>query len=561
MPRLVSEIQEDFSRGMADSWAANRYPANASRLITNGRVEADGTISRRDGNRRKNAVALNAGGVGWGAQFFRTGGGDLQEIAIFGDKAYVTDDDWETSTEIATGLREDYYDFVSMIYGGTKRLLLANGDSTIKTWDGSSWGTLAGAPNGVKHLAVHNQRLAVSGHDGIIVQLSKVITPTVWTAAGGALTVQILNHQADELTGIHGLGPHLLVWDPKATSYIDGFGEQTLIVAQGSTGASQSVGCIAFRTIEPVGDDELCWLSARGIEYYRLGGQITLLTHGIQDFVRTIDFTAINNDRGRPTACYDADAGRQYYHCAVPTLGSARNSRTVAISLYQRGRDFRGAPSVDEQAYAAGTELLFGADADGYIEEQANGFSLRADANGYASLATAGSSGDPVVEDADGYIATDTNDTLPATLYLAPSVGGGLVVHSAGYDGFVRRHFGSDHDLDDELADLTGGEDVTLRLVPRPFVMKRPRQRKRVRVIHVGAINDEAATVQVRVRAGGVAGTLKSITIPASNFGQLKRGNAKVHGIDDAPQVEIITTDRTRIALAGISAELLREPV
>ncbi len=559
MAKLVSEIQEDFSRGMDDSRVSNRYPANASRLIINGRLEADGTISRRDASRRKNAVALNAGGVGWGSHFFRTGGGDLHEVSIFGDKAYVTDDDWETSTEIATGLHEDYYDFVSMIFSGTKYLLLANGDTTIKTWDGSSWGTLGGAPSGVKHIAVHNQRLAVSGHDGILVQLSKVLTPTSWSAASGALTVSILNHQADELTGLHGLGPHLLVFDPKATSYIDGFGEQTLIVAQGSTGLSESVGCIAFRTIEPVGDDELCWQSLRGIEYYRLGGQITLLTHSIQEFMSTIDVTAINNDRGRPTACYDPT--RQYYFCAVPTSGSARNTRTVAISLYQRGRDWRGAPSVDQQSYTADAEILFGVDADGYMAEDAEGFSLRADLNGYASLATAGSSGDPVVVDSDGYIAQDPNDSLPATLYMAPAPDGGLVVHSAGYDGFVRRHFGADQDMDDELSDVTGGEPVTMRVVPRPFVMGSPRRRKRVRAIHVGAINDQEATVSVVLRSGGQAGTAKEITIPASDFGQLKRGRAMVHGIDDTPQIEIITTDRTRIALAGISAELLREPV
>lgn len=559
MAKIPAEIQEDFARGMDDSRVANKYPPNAARLILNGRIESDGTVSRRDGSRRKNPSALNAD-VGYGACFFKTGGGDLQEIAIFGDTAYVTDDGWETETEIATGLHADYYDFASMVYGGTKRLLLANGDTTIKTWDGSSWGTLANAPSGVKHLAVHNQRLAVAGHNDVEVKLSKVISPESWLANQGALTVQILNHVADEITGLHGLGPHLLVWDPQSTSYIDGFGEQTLVVAQGSTGLSQSVGCIAFRTIEPVGDDELCWQSQRGIEYYRLGGTIQLLTSRIQEFMKTVDVNAINNNRGRPSACYDGT--RQNYHCAVPTAGSSRNTRTIVVNLYQRGQNWRGAPAIDQQAYTAEEELLFGADADGYIELDSDGFSLRADLNGYASLATAGSSGDPIIEDADGYIATDPNDTLPATLYMAPAPDGGLVVHSAGYDGFVRRHHGADHDLDDEQADLSGGEDVTLRLVPRPFVFGSAKRRKRVRAAHVGAINEEEATLRVSLRTRGVAGTAKEVTIAATDFDQLKRGKpARVSGIDETPQIEITTTDRTRIALAGVSAELLRERV
>ena len=44
MPRLFTDHQEDFSRGMDDSRAANRYPGNAAKLIQNGRIEIGGEI-------------------------------------------------------------------------------------------------------------------------------------------------------------------------------------------------------------------------------------------------------------------------------------------------------------------------------------------------------------------------------------------------------------------------------------------------------------------------------------------------------------------------------------
>lgn len=558
MARLRAEHQEDFSRGMDDSRVANRYPANASRLIQNGRVEADGSVSRRDGSRRKNADALGDGPC-YFAEMFEAANGDVHEIAIFGSIAYFTDDHWETETEIATGLALGYYDHATMRVGATNYLFMANGDTTIKRWDGATWDTLPNAPSGVKFVELFNDRLAVAGHSGVLVQLSKVRDPESWTGASGALTVSILTHDGDPPSGLFTLGPHLFVFDRHATSYIDGFGEQTLVVAQGATGLSRSVGCSAFRSICEAGDDAMCWASARGIEHYQLGSRIRLLTHPIRGFWDTVDISAIENDPGLPTACYDKS--RQRYHCALP-VQSIRNSRTIVVDLYQRGTNWLGAPTIDQQAYTAGTELLFGDDVDGYIEEDAVGFSLRADANGYAELATAGSSGDPVVADADGYIDVDTNDTLPATLYMGPSDEGGRVVHSGGYDGFVRRHFGSDYDLDDEEADLSGGKDVTMRLVPRPFVAGSARVRKRVRAVHVSAVNDAEATLQVIVRSEGQAGTPVEVTIPASNFGQPKRGQtAMVDGVDDTPQVEIITTDRTRIALVGVTVEHLREPV
>jgi hypothetical protein len=552
MPRLLDDIATDFSRGMDDSRAATAFPQDAAKSIVNGRVEPDGTVGRRWGSRRLHTAALEDG-IGYGGITFQTDAGVTQEIDIFGAKAFMSDDGWVTETEIASGLREDYYTFTTMSVGGVTYLYLANGDTTIKRWDGSTWDTLPNVPENVKFVETFNSRLYVAGHSGVIVQASKVSDPEVWSTSLGALLVQVQTHGGDAITGIFQLGSYLIVWDEDATSYIDGFGEQTIVVAAGATGMSRSVGCIAHRTIQAIGDRGVCWLSKRGVEYLVSGSGIRLLTRNMQTFMASVAREQIAVNRGRPTAVYDHVT--QDYVLTLSTTGN-RNNRAVVVNMLKEGRDWIGSPSTDRYLDADGDILLAGG-ADGYLETSPTGSPTKADANGYMVLAGAGDAADALTEE-DGYLALSTNDTVPATLYIAPDSVRGTAIHSLGYDGFVRKHF--DADADDEIEDGTGGTPVTLTLVPRPFLFRRPRNKKRARIVHVAAINEDPATIMVAIRADGELGAARSITIPGTSSNQAKRRRAFVHGIDDAPEVVLTTTDRTRISLVGLSAEVMKEP-
>lgn len=555
MPRLLSEIQDNFSRGMDDSSAPSAHAAAAAALIENGRIEPDGTISRRYGSRRKHASA-QADLLGYGATTFTTAAGVLQEIALFGEYAFMSDDGWATQTQIASGLREDYYDFVTMRVGSSNYLFMANGDTTIKRWDGTTWDTLPNAPSGVKYIELFNERLYATGHSGVLVQASKIADPATWASSDG-LTVRVLTHDGDSPTGLHQIGPHLLVFDHHATSYIDGFGEQTLIVASGATGFSRSVGCVAFRTIVSVGDDAVCWLGHRGIEYYSARTGIVLLTRRIQTFMNSINHSAIDAARGLPSAAYDQE--RQNYHCAVPTLGT-QNNRIVVVNLYHRGTGWLGAPSIDLKETESIDAVLLGDDASGYEEEDAAGYGLRSDINGYEVLDTISAGAIPIAADASGYEDEVTDDTFPSSLYMGPGADSDQVLHSQGYDGFVREHGG--YDQDDELVPGGSGQDITMTVVSRPFVMGSQRRAKRARAVHIAGIQTAAVTYEVGVRASGVLGTLQDVDLAGTAFNQPDRAPpVMVHGVGDAPAVEVRTTDRSRLALLGLSAEPTREPL
>jgi hypothetical protein len=468
-------------------------------------------------------------------------------------QAYVTTKD-DTLTALAAQLpvawREDYYSFAIMRVGATNYLYAANGDTTVKRWNGTTWDTNPNAPSGVKFLDAFNGRLIYAGHSGVLVQGTKIGDPSVLASPDG-WTVQVRALP----TAMFQVGPHLLIWDKEATSYIDGYGEQTIIVAAGSTGFSRSVGCMGFRTVAGVGDNAVCWLSRRGVEYYSPNSGITLMSRSVQRFLLTIDWEELYANPGRMSSAYDDI--EQNYHLALSTNG-ARNNRTLVLNIRQNAQWQRSGPTgactIDQPLSPVGGDVLLGS-ADGvYLDNVVGGLGIDADADGYATLSASGFN---LAGDLDGYLSAVTDDSLPATLFAAPGTDRMTAIYSLGYDGYVRRHDGVSKD--DEVFGGTGGTDVTMTIVSRPFLVGRARQRKRVRIIHVSAVTAVAVTIDVAVRGGGVESARHTLTFAATGLEQSRRKRALVSVVADDPQCVLYVTADCKVSLIGISAELLRE--
>ena len=554
MPKLTTELTTDFKQGMVDNTAGTRFPADALALIVNGRLEADATVRHRGGSARLHASEHNSGAIGFGAFSFIKADGTVQWILIFGDTAYKSEDYGATFSQIATGLRQDYYDFATMRVGASNYLLMANGGTLIQRWDGTTWDTLTNTPTGgVKHIAVFNGRLYVTGHNGVLVQASKIADPTVFASPDG-LTVQILVSSGNTPTGLHQSGAHLLVFDERQVSYIDGFGEQTIIVASGATGVSRSVGCIAFRSIVSAGDQGVCWFSKRGIEFYTPGSEIVLLSRKITENISGVDHAELMGNPGRPTACYDE--ALEEYRLAI-ALSGTRNDIIYRASLRQRSQTRFGAMSVDIPRSLSGSVLFLGG-ADGYLAT-GDGYDFKATSSGYVALATIGADGDPTDDDGNGYLTTVVDDTMPSTIFLARTAQNPGIVHSVGYDGFLRV-LGTGM-LDDVLSDGTGGTAVTMNIVGKPFFFGSVRHGKKVRVAHVASVNESPAQFSVGVRSAGALGALTTATMPSTSLTQAKRKRIMVHAKGDAPQLELRTNDDMRITMLGLSAIVRKERV
>ena len=555
MPKLLTELTTDFRRGQVDNTAATRFPKDALALILNGRLEPDSSVSHRGGSARLHATALNSGGRGWGARSFITAAGAVQFIAIAGTAAYKSTDYGASWSQIATGLREDFWDFAEMRVGASNYLYMANGGSGyIQSWDGTTWSELTNGPAGAKQIEPFNGRLYATGHSGSIVQASQIADPTVWASPKG-LTLQILVASGGTPTGLLQIGPHLLVFDENQTSYIDGFGEQTIIVASGATGLSRSVGLLAFRSLAPTGDNGCCWLSKRGVEYYTPGSDILLLSRGITEYIDQIDRQELLSSPGLPSAVYDQT--KEEYLLAVSTSGT-RNDIVLRFSLRQRSQTHFGAPAVDVPISATGNILFLGG-ADDYLTTGPGGAEFRRAPSGYVELVTSGAGGDPTAEDSGGYLETVVDNTMPSTVFVAPISGHPGRVHSIGYDGFVRLHGGGI--LDDVLSDGTGGATVTMKIVSKPFFFGSIIKEKKVRVMHVSSINSSAITVSAGVRAASSLTVLESFTIAAGALNHSVRARKFISAKGDQPQLEVQTSDAARITLLGLSGYVRKERV
>ena len=555
MPKLLTELTTDFRRGQVDNTAATRFPKDALALILNGRLEPDSSVSHRGGSKRLHSSALNSGGKGWGAFSFTTAAGVIQFIVISGDTAYKSINYGASWSQIATGLHEDFWDFAEMRVGASNYLYMANGGSGyIQSWDGATWSELTDGPAGAKQIEPFNGRLYATGHSGAIVQASQVADPTVWASPRG-LTLQILVASGGTPTGLLQIGPHLLVFDENQTSYIDGFGEQTIIVASGATGLSRSVGLLAFRSLTPTGDNGCCWLSKRGVEYYTPGSDILLLSRGITEYIDQIDRQELLSSPGLPSAVYDQT--KEEYLLAVSTSGT-RNDIVLRFSLRQRSQTHFGAPAVDVPNSATG-EIFFLGGSDDYLTTGTGGAEFRRTPTGYVELVTTGAGGDPTAEDSDGYLETVVDDTMPSTIFLAPISGHPGRVHSIGYDGFVRLH--GEGISDDVLADGTGGASVTMKIVSKPFFFGSITKEKKVRVMHVSSINDAPVTINAGVRAAGKSTAFESMTIAGGALNHSVRAKKMISAKGDQPQLEVQTSDAARITLLGLSGYVLKERV
>jgi hypothetical protein len=547
--QLLESAITDFSLGMDDSSAATAFPRNAVQALINGRVAPDGTIEVRGGSQKAHASALTdsaaAAAQGFGAYEFRTTAGTVQWVVFIGDKMYYSTDEGATWTSPAgaTGLRKDYWSLGTMTKSGTTYLLCANGSNTMYSWDGTTWASVTGPATGMKRIAVFNGRLYATA--GSFLYASAIADFTTWTVPNGLL-LQIQTNDAEPITGLFQLGPHLLVFKRSSTSLVDGFGNSDIVVSAGATGFSRSVGCIAFRSICAVGDTGVCWLSERGIEYYSPGQGIKLKSERLRGFFSGIAWDTIATAQGVPCAAYVP--GTHNYHLALPTTSST-NNRSVVLNL------LTGAPAIDSQGDPDGEITLY-VDDDGYLAAGTGRYEVRS-VGGYLRLVTNADGGEPLTEDANGYLASSSITSYSSCLFIADRGEEAAVLQGVGYDGFVRyREYGT---LDNVASDETGGAAIEFVLVTGPMLFKRAARRKTGRIVHVGVIADAVASLRVALRANGRLGTVHTMSIPATAFDQPQRKKVQVAGTGDSLQVELRTNDAVRIALVGVSAEMLWE--
>lgn len=277
----MSTVQQTAFEG-GTSLAARPRPPFCG-VLNQCRVERDGSVAPRLGQAAYSALAV-AGSVCYGLTSFNDGG-TQRLAAIIGDGGnvpalYIASDPAGPWTTPGGGLATEYASFASMRAGGFEYLLLANG-TQFKSYGNSTYANVTAPASGMRFIATFKDRLWAAGSNNVL-YASKVGDFNTWAVPDG-LVLPIGN--ADAITGLADGGDRLLVFKKDQTASVDGSGNVDVVVAAGNRATSPSIGCVNHRTIRPVGDAGVMWLSRRGIEFYALGsGQIRSATAAVGSF-------------------------------------------------------------------------------------------------------------------------------------------------------------------------------------------------------------------------------------------------------------------------------------
>ena len=129
-------------------------------------------------------------------------------------------------------------------------LIIAQGVTAMRTWDGTSTGTISASPKG-KYIATHLEKLWTAGIDG---QLSLVSVSTTgdfntWSGDGTA-DINISQNDGQEITGLAVFRNDMIVFKENSIYKIIGFTSTTFQVIN----VAKNIGCTDHRTIRNTGD-------------------------------------------------------------------------------------------------------------------------------------------------------------------------------------------------------------------------------------------------------------------------------------------------------------------
>jgi hypothetical protein len=313
------------------------------------------------------------------------------------------------------------------------------------------------------------------------------------------------------------------------------------------------VGCVAFRTIQAVGDDGVAWLSERGIEVLRRGQGIRLASAGLQAFFRDqVNYSTIATTPGIPCAAYRPT--EQRYHLAVPTIG-AQNDFVVVCYVGTQKSDGKAACTTDQFSVAGGGTLYIDDDGELAFSAEADRHRVRL-VDGNLTLAAPGEPGLYVTSSVGPVeLSLLTTDHTPAALAVVDLPGSVNALVSLGYDGYARKLETGDED--DVTADGAGGAAIGMQVQTRPHFFKAPFERKRGRVVEVLAVAGAASTLQVGLVADGTAGALKSVTVPAAANDQPRHARVLRDARGRALQANVLTSDDVTLVGIDVQAEPL----
>ena len=379
-------------------------------------------------------------------------------------------------------------------------------------------------------------RLWFAGGDGITVTASAVSDIETQSLSVVAST----NDGDVEITGLFQLGSVLLVFKRDSVGFIEGFGYQTLQVETGARGVSRSVGCVAFRSIAPLGDHGVMWLGEQGFYAYFVGGVVALASEWQRTFTGAISYDAIRQVPGAPTATWWAR--KQEYVCAVPVhtaysaaLGTPGLHNTW-LYCYRPGTEGR-APAAYMRRYMSTFSDSLSVSTDGeltHLSDDQTGLLAKIGSNGELDVTSLPDPGNWVSR-TNGELHIDTAgvgeaQTTPSCLFTAD------------YDGEAGRLMAGTYASQIAVMDSDAPDQEFIMVVrSRPFLFGDEFARKKAKRVTVAASQGVPVTGTLRVITDGEYGTAHTLEFDGTTGAGPQELRARVGGRARTLQVDYRT--------------------
>jgi len=202
-------------------------------------------------------------------------------------------------------------------------MIFAQGATAMRTYDGTSSGTITASPHG-KYITEHLEQLWTAGIDG---QLSLISASAVgdihtWSGAGTA-DINVAQNDGTKVTGLAEFKNDLIIFKEKSIYKLIGFDAASFQVVN----VAKNIGCVEHRTIRNVGSG-LVFAFEDGVYFYD-GSQVAKVS-GFQQMI----WNTFNKTRyGFWDSVVQTD--RKEYILTVP-VGSATENTIQLVYYYDQ---------------------------------------------------------------------------------------------------------------------------------------------------------------------------------------------------------------------------------
>jgi len=234
-------------RGFDDSSPQHTVTMDMATAMLNMEIVERG-LKKRDGTSNVNTTIISGTATVWQMDTFNKSDNTSQELVN------TSDGKVRNVADISASVIEGF-SVTTPVYSTQllDTMIYAQGATAMRTWNGSTSGTISASPNGM-YITTHLESLWTAGIDGNFSLVSKSAVGDIHTWSGdGTADINVSQNDGQVIKGLEVLKNDIIIYKNRSVYKILGFSSATYQVVS----IDKNYGCIEHRTIQDTGEFHL----------------------------------------------------------------------------------------------------------------------------------------------------------------------------------------------------------------------------------------------------------------------------------------------------------------